>query len=211
MGIIKRNVLFAAVLLLLFHRPVLANTILSTTGTFAVDDAEQSFNFTLASAATVTMRTWSFGGGTNANGSVITTGGFAPVLSLFNASGSQPLLAFDTGGTAPLACGPRNIDPVTGFCLDAYLNDFLSAGSYILVLTQFDNTPNGPNLSDGFFEQGNGNFTGGPFFLNAGTGFQRTGDWAVDITTAPEPSTAALLIPILTLFVIAHAVRTRRV
>jgi hypothetical protein len=193
-----------------------ANVIVSTTGSFTHDDDQVSFNFSLLMPETVTMRTWSFGGGTNANGQLIAPGGFAPVLSLFNAAAPQSLLATDLGGTAPSNCGARNIDPVTGFCLDAYLNESLAAGSYFLYLTEFDNTPNGPTLANGCLEQGKGNFTGGPFFLNAGAGFQRTGDWAVDITTptgttVPEPSSAALAISVLSILTLLFSSRKRGV
>jgi hypothetical protein len=52
-------------------------------------------------------------------------------------------------------------------------------------------------LADGFVDQGSGNFTGGPFFLNAGPGFQRTSNWDLDVfgpaLLIPEPQPAALL------------------
>ncbi len=169
-------------------------------------------DFSLASTTDITLQTWSFGGGTNARGQVISAGGFALVISLFDSSGN--LLALDDGGVAPGACGPRKIDPATGFCLDAYFNGVLPAGVYTAVLTEWDNTPNGPTLGDGFVEQGNGNFTGGPFLLNAGQGFQRTGDWALDVpglaplTSVPEPS----LMPLLPFLfpILGFAVRCKR-
>jgi hypothetical protein len=114
------------------------------------------------------------------------------VISLFDSSGN--LLVFDDGGVAPSGCGLRNVDPATGFCLDAYINLVLQAGTYTAVLTEFDNTPNGPTLEDGFVEQGGGNFTGGPFLLNAGSGFQRTGNWDLDISSTPEPQPTELLV-----------------
>ena len=118
------------------------------------------------------------------------------MLSLFDSGGN--LLAFDDGGVAPAGCGPRQVDAATGFCLDAYISGLFSAGSYTAVLTEWDNTPNGPTFDDGFSEQGNGNFTGGPFLLNAGPGYQRTGNWALDLPGAPavvpEPSYGALLM-----------------
>lgn len=189
--------------------------IVSTTGTFTQDDNQVFFNFTLLTPDTITMQTFSFAGGTNVNGLVIPPGGFAPVLSLFSGTAPQNLLATDSGGTPPSGCGVRNIDPVTGFCLDAYLNLSLGVGSYILALTEFDNTPIGPTLADGFLQQGTGNFTGGPFFLNAGAGFQRNGNWAVDITNTappsavPEPSTVAQIVFGLSIFALASAWRKR--
>jgi hypothetical protein len=161
----------------------------------------------------ITLETWSFAGGVNAAGQTIPAGGFAPVLSLFDSSGN--LLSFDNGGVVPGACGPRGIDPVTGFCLDAYINGLFSAGDYTAVLTEWDNTPNGPTLGDGFVEQGNGNFTGGPFLLNAGTSFQRTGNWALDIpgdppTAAPEPASVLLTTVPLALLGLGAACRRGR-
>jgi len=167
---------------------------MSSTGTFTSDDDRQLFNFSLASSGNVTLQTFSFAGGINGNGTVIPAGGFAPVLTLFYAAGTQDFIAQDSGGIAPGACGSRNTDPATGFCLDAFLNLNLMAGDYLLVLTQYDNTANGPSYPDGFTHDGEGNFTGGPFILNAGTSYQRIGNWAVDITrptvaSVPEPST----------------------
>jgi hypothetical protein len=182
---------------------------ISYTGAFQADDDKFLTDFTLVSAMQITIRTWSFAGGTNAAGDVIAPGGFAPVLSLFDSAGN--LLLLDSGGVAPGGCGPRSIDAATGFCLDAYINAFLSAGAYTTVLTQWDNTPNGPTLADGFLEDGNGNFTGGPFLLNAGAGFQRTGNWALDvpgtaITGVPEPQYAAFLA---VLFLMILVIRSR--
>jgi hypothetical protein len=178
---------------------------LSYTGNFAQDDNQSVFDFTLASATPVTLRTWSFAGGTNANGMAISPGGFAPVLSLFDAGGEQDLLALDHDG-GPGSCGPRAVDIVSGFCWDAYLNLSLVAGSYILVLTEDDNTPNGPTLADGFLRDGQGNFTAGLFGGAPGSAFiladgsQRTNMWAVDLigvdsqASAPEPGTTAMLV-----------------
>jgi len=200
--------------LLLSSRIASSNILVSTAGSFTADDDVVSFNFSLGAPDVVTMQTWSFAGGTNIVGSLLPPGGFAPVLSLFDATGAQNLIAFDAGGVAPSGCGVRNIDPSTGFCLDAYLNLSLGIGSYIVTLTQFDNLPNGPALPNGFFEAGNGNFTGGPFFLNAGAGFQRNGNWAVDISTplvtvTPEPATAVLVFTVLAALALAHRIRRR--
>src|SRR5436309_2168188 len=94
---------------------------ISYTGNFVQDDDVVILSFDLASPQTVTLRTWSFAGGTNAGGGLVPAGGFAPVLSLFDASGAKDLLAVDRdGGAGP--CGARAADPASGFCWDAYLN-----------------------------------------------------------------------------------------
>ena len=51
------------------------------------DDAVQEVNFEVeGTAREVTLRTWSYAGGTNAQGQVIANGSFDPVVSLFNSS-----------------------------------------------------------------------------------------------------------------------------
>src|SRR5581483_9667957 len=87
-------------------------------------------------------------------------------------------------------------------------------GSYIVALTEFDNFSLG-NLSDGFAEAGNPNFTAASNFTTGGpcpagmfrdisgtAGRCRDGNWSVDfvnvasvapVTATPEPGTVALL------------------
>jgi len=126
------------------------------------------------------------------------------VASLFDSAGN--LLTFDAGG-ATGACGPRAIDPATELCLDGYRNGIDPAGDYMVALTEFD-APNGSTWADGFVEQGNRNFTGGPFLLNAGPGFERTGEWALDVA-APEPSFTALSGMLILIFTLV-ALRLQR-
>jgi hypothetical protein len=156
-----------------------AHAAITLNGTFAQDDDMFTTSFTLAAPSAIVVRTLSFA-----------NGGFAPVVSLFDSTGN--LVTFDDGGVAPGGCGARDTDAATGFCLDAYISGIFAADTYTVILTEWDNTPNGPTLADGFTEQGNGNFTGGPFLLNAGPGFQRTGNWTLKIpgtaATTPEPS-----------------------
>ena len=59
----------------------------SFTGSFATDDQVQLFHVYVVSPSDVLFRTWSFAGGTNAQGTVIPGGGFAPILSLFGRMG----------------------------------------------------------------------------------------------------------------------------
>ncbi|MBI3368480.1 MAG: DVUA0089 family protein, partial [Burkholderiales bacterium] len=60
---------------------------LSFTGNLAGDNAVQLFSFKLTSTTDVTLRTWSYAGGSNAAGSAIGAGGFDAVLALFSGSG----------------------------------------------------------------------------------------------------------------------------
>ncbi len=159
----------------------IASTI-SNSGTFLTDDQMFQLNFTLASASTVTIQSFGYGGGVNGLGTVIPQGGFATDVAIFSATGSKLLIDEDTtGGTAPGACSPRAINSTTGLCLDGFLSlPNLAAGNYIVTLTEQGNPANGPGFGDGFAQSGSGNFTGGPFTDPFGN--RMNGKWALDVT-----------------------------
>jgi hypothetical protein len=186
----------------IFSSHAFANTA-SFNGSFSQDDQHFLASFTLFAPGTVTLETWSYAGGDDPASGRTAAGGFAPVLSVFDASGNI-VGNFDDGGSPPSDCGPRGIDPVSGFCLDAYLQDSLSAGMYFVVLTEYDNTPAGATLADGFAEDGNGDFTGPNVvgvpgsFIDPG-GYQRTPNYDFSITGADEAS--AIPEPSMTLYV----------
>jgi PEP-CTERM motif len=186
----------------------------SFTGNFTQDDNVQLFNFSVGSASTVTFRTYSYAGGTNAAGQPIAQGGFDPILALFDASG-----AFidqnddDETGTVPA-------DVETGAAFDTFLQVLLNPGNYTVAVMEYDNFANGPNLSNGFARDGQGNFTIGfgcadnqPAFNDVTTdpGCGRDSHWAFDILNVaeatqvgggepgepgnvPEPSTWAMML-----------------
>jgi len=160
---------------------------INRSGTFTTDDERATIFYTVANQGPVTVSTTSFA-----------TGGFSPILSLFDSTGN--FLFLDSGYA-------NNTD--------ATLSWVSNAGAfYTIVLTEFDNfpvlLPTG-TLSDGFTEDGQGNFTEtlsgmtGPFHLP--TGEQLTGDWAISFTSpdpslqvsAPEPGTGLMLLPVLLL------------
>ena len=182
----------------------IVGTTASYTGTFANDADQREFFFTLGSAGSVTIRTFSYAGGTNGAGATIPAGGFDPTLTVYDASGTTLLVNQDGG------CGLVGKDPVTSSCWDAYISSMLPAGTYRVLLTQSSNLPAGPALSDSFiynpnnlfnasdlvngialppfgglsnFTQPPGNATGGfwDFFPN-----QRTASFALDIVGAPS-------------------------
>ncbi|HWF07000.1 MAG TPA: DVUA0089 family protein [Bryobacteraceae bacterium] len=148
-------------------------------GFFQTDDQVQLINFTLASDATVTFQTYGYGGGTNAAATVIPAGGFQSELSWFAADGTL-------FGSANSGCGAAGTGN-SGFCLDTFVRPFLSAGTYTLAVTQAGNDPVG-TLSDGFSEQGLGNFTasGSCTAFCGAFGDQDNGSWAVDILNVSE-------------------------
>jgi hypothetical protein len=148
----------------------------------------------------------------NAAGQMILPGGFDPILSVFDATGglvtSSLLVASNNDGAGV------DTDPATGNAFDSLLvlNALNPGGIYVLILSQNDNSANGPTYGDGFGRTGQGNFTAGAFgcpgtdpFCDASPA-QRNGQWAVDILgvetasditnagAVPEPGTTLLLV-----------------
>jgi PEP-CTERM motif-containing protein len=173
----------------------------SFTGSFVQDDNVQLFNFAVASSSTVTLRTWSYAGGTNAAGADIARGGFDPILALFDGAG----VFIDENDDGPSGTVATDL---SGAAFDTYLSVVLDAGAYTVSVTQYDNFATGPNLANGFDRAGDGNFTaafgcGAPQFcdLSGSSAYsQRDGHWAFDILNVntalvvPEPETYALLL-----------------
>ncbi len=189
----------------------------SFTGTFSSDTDLQYFTFTLANpTAGVTLRTWSYAGGTNAAGNTIPSGGFEPILNLYELDGTQMNPGISGPCTSPLtgnAVADLLPDPITGACADVYYPTSLSfpggvwsAGTYIVVLSTFAN-PGVGNLSDGFFAEAvlgltpPANFICGqvegsppsipldqPFCDEWDPFVQRTGNWALDILNVDSAS-----------------------
>lgn len=142
-----------------------------------------TFDFEVDSPSNVTLRTWSYAGGTNAAGQVISQGGFDPILALFNSSGAL-IGQNDDGG-----CGAVAADSMTGQCWDTFFNSSLAAGNYTVSVAVYPNFAFGPNLSDGF--SGAGSFDG------------RSSGWAFDLLNVgqadqvgavPEPTTWMLML-----------------
>lgn len=198
-------VLFLAVALAtaLLSRPAQAANI-TLQGTIPTDDAVQRFDFTVATAGSIDIRSYGYAGGTTSTGTVIPRGGFDTILTLFSASGVFLSENDDGAGAAT--------DPQTGQASDARITANLAAGNYILTLTQYDNFSIG-NLAAGFGETGHPNFTADPSFASGGScpgnmfrdisgtdGRCRNGNWALafnnvasvtPVAAVPEP--AALL------------------
>ncbi len=178
----------------------------SFTGTFEIDDDVQLFNFSVGEQSdNVILRTWSYAGGINAAGDAIPDGGLDPILALFDSSGLFIDQNDDGYGYVPF-------DQTTGLDWDTYLKVDLAPGDYTVAVMQYDNFAIGPYLSDGFMQDGMGNFTGewqevaGGSFIDD-SGDQRTNAWAFDILNvqeaamvdqpptneSPEPATMILL------------------
>lgn len=158
----------------------------SFTGNFTNANDVQLFNFVVGANSTVTLRTWSYAGGTNAAGANIARGGFDPILALFDAAGNIINQNDDGGGNVAA-------DSVTGARYDTYLSSVLGAGTYTVSVMAYSNFANGPNLSNGF--------SGGGSFTDA-TGNRRDTHWAFDVLNVnaavqggvPEPATWAMML-----------------
>lgn len=207
--------------------PVLAGLLFATsasaadfsfTGNFTEDNDVQFITFVLAEDATISLSTWSYGGGTNAAGTEILPGGFDPYLSLFDVSGALVLQTDDNLGA--------NADPLTGVAYDARLTTSLGAGTYFLALSQYSNFPVGTSYGEGFEFDGMPGALGGFCAVAYTCGDPtdtttiRTSAWAIDVrgvTTAstdgippvPEPGTYAMIAAGLGLLALAHRRRRR--
>ncbi|NIA53257.1 PEP-CTERM sorting domain-containing protein [Massilia sp. TW-1] len=172
-------------------------TDLSFTGNFNHDNDVQAFTFTVSSTSSVTLRSWSYAGGVNANGDTIARGGFDPILGLFDSTGNKLYEQDDAG------CGVVAGDAVTGRCFDVKYTTDLAAGTYTVTVQQYDNFAAGAHLSDGFDRDGVAyqNFRNG--FVDV-AGDKRDAHWAFDILNVdsavvvppadvPEPASLALL------------------
>ncbi|MGI4827398.1 MAG: DVUA0089 family protein [Janthinobacterium lividum] len=168
-----------------------------TTGTLAADNSVYSDSFSVASAGNYTFTTTS-----------AATGGFLPVLTLFNAATGLPV-DFSNSGLG-----------------DVSLSDPLASGSYILDVTEFPNEAVG-NLSDGFLFASDSTATGdacggslsGHSFINSITcsATPLSDNFTLDTTSASVSSTAVTPEPSTFLLMLAPAaglvkvVRRRRV
>ncbi|MGF1640653.1 MAG: DVUA0089 family protein [Rhodospirillales bacterium] len=169
----------------------------SFSGTFANDDDVRLFDLTVGDLSTVTLRTSSYAGGTQADGTVVAAGGFDPMIAVFDATGL--LLAQIDDGPA----GSVPVDPVSSGAFDALLTLQLAAGAYTVAVMQYDNAAKGPNLSDGFAQAGLPFFTA-KYLCAAGQfcdplGFNRSNAFALDVavekqTPIPLPGALPLLL-----------------
>lgn len=170
----------------------------SFAGNFTRDDDVQRFDFTVGALSTITLRSYSYAGGTQADDTIVSAGGFDPILALFDASTGALIEQQDDANSGVPA------DPVTGNEYDVNLDIELAAGNYFVTVMQYNNFANGPLFSDGFERDGEGNFTGPEFECSNGIfcdvgGNNRTSAWNFDIlnvdSASQEPNPPAVPLP----------------
>lgn len=184
---LKILIALAAAILGLSSAPAMAADF-SFVGTLPTANTPLLFNFSVGSSSTVTLRTYSYAGGTNAAGTVIARGGFDPILALFDSTGALINQNDDGGSLVPA-------DSVTGAHYDTYLQSLLAPGNYTVSVMAYSNFAVGPNLSNGFTNTGS--------FVDF-TGNQRDSHWAFDILNVgaatlvrgavPEPATWMMML-----------------
>jgi hypothetical protein len=182
----------------------------SFAGTFTDDDDVQLFNFTANGTSTARLISYSYAGGTQANGNTVLRGGFDPILALFDSTGLQVGQNDDSVSGTPGACGTGAVgtDAQTSRQWDTCLDLVLAAGNYTVSVAEYSNFALGPNLSNGFTFPNSPNHTGvactnGQFCDVSGVDpfNNRANYWAFDILNVeaatqqdvPEPTTLALL------------------
>jgi hypothetical protein len=152
-----------------------STTAFSFIGTLQTASEVLFFDFTVASASDVTLRSYSYAGGTNAQGQTIQSGGFDPILALFDAAGAL-IGQNDDGGSANVP-----VDPTTGVAFDVFFKRTLQAGTYKVAVSAFPNFALGPNLSNGF--EGSGSLGG------------RTSNFAFDVLGASSATGPGQMVP----------------
>jgi hypothetical protein len=210
------------VLLLVAVHPAAADTSTSYAGGLASSSDVYSlvFNVTGTASETVTIQTWSFGGGVNAAGNTIAAGGFDPFVAIFDGTGPTATIATDAMsnplGTSDalsnygsfMGCPPAQMANIGGpLCGDVTMSLLLGPGAYTLVLSDALNDANAV-FDNGTLGEGFTDFTGGAFqtcntnTVGATICVDDTYNFAFDLRTAsgsggttltPEPSSLVLL------------------
>ena len=139
--------------------PVIASgSSVSFTGTLATPESVFETTFSVPSSGTVAFQTWGFGGGTNAGGQVVPSGGFDPLIALFSGPVTTATIDVDGSGN-PLTDADNLLNPpwsYVGNCSPAgtvairldndcgadFMQVVLAAGTYTLPLTDANYIPN---------------------------------------------------------------------
>jgi hypothetical protein len=185
-----------------------ADVVFSETGALSSPEDTFVMAINLATAGDVMLQTYGFGGGTNAAGTVILSGGFDPFVGLFSGTGSAAVfingnsdgLTNYTPGCPP--AGTVTIGSIPGQCGDVNLQfTGLAAGTYTVLLSDGEYIPNAVFETTGFLGDGFTDLTGAVFqtCVDQNDCNTDTANWALDITapsgsvpSVPEPGAFGL-------------------
>jgi hypothetical protein len=169
-----------------------AAPIATFSGIFESADELGTGTFTLAGTSQVWIQTWSYGGGTAADGAVVAGGNFDPMITLFAGdvtgpnAGSALMVDWNDDGVCPPGnSGARGcLDSTLGYFTAGQAALILSAGQYSVVVSMFPNMFKGSR--GGTFDQG---FSGGAVFDE-----EEGRAWFVEVqgVAIPEPGTMLL-------------------
>lgn len=202
------------------------------TGAFALDNDRQAFTFTVANDGDVVqIRNWGYGGGSfaadaingGAGGTVsIGSANFDGRLSLFDSTGAYVTANENTGflldllNPLPVVYKNGSVDETYFAFYDPELRLALDAGTYTLILSQYENSATG-GVTDSFDYDGNPTYTtteaafsnqcAAGYFCDqiaydTGVGYNRDGAYAVEImgvedaarvSAVPAPAALPLL------------------
>jgi len=186
----------------------------SFTGTLTSPESTFETTITLTGTSNVELQTFGFGGGTNAQGTVIAPGGTDPFLAIFVGTGDGATILMDGSGNAfgtsldlsnyasfagcPPAGSVNFVGPTCGDITMALTA--LAAGTYTIVLSDGEYIANAV-FDNGTLGEGFTDLTGGGFcnLVNGSANCPNTaGAFALDIATpapmtTPEPSMLSLL------------------
>lgn len=166
---------------------------LSFTGEFDTDNTRFYTSFDVTTSSIVELTSFGYAGGTNGNGDLISDGGFDSQLFLFSSDGT--FIEQDDDDSSVVSASSGN-------SWDAYISRYLSVGSYVAVLTQFDS-----DYLSGDLYTGSWTPAGVTNFMDVSDS-QRTNEYAFDIsgdyisnvvggdndpTAVSEPGSLALL------------------
>jgi hypothetical protein len=208
----------------------------SSTGTLANPTTDAELTIVLPIPDTVNIQTWGFGGGTNANGVVISAGGFDPLIALFSGPDVPAAFIATDGSGDPLADSDTLFNPPFSFvgncppaatvvigpsnvCGDVFMQVSLAAGTYTLLVSDANYVPNAV-YDNGTLSEGFNDLTGGGPFQTCTTDpgtpcIFPNGNYAVDVVSAvsnaaPEPGTVALFGAGLAVLIVSKHLRNRR-
>jgi len=185
---------------------------ITETGTFGSDNQVYQYLLNLTTAQTINIYTTSYAGGMNLDKTVSGAGGFVPALTVFSVATGQVVDCAATGSTCngtQMSTGLIKADPTTKLTNDVFLQENLTAGAYLIDLTEFPNVATGDLASNPeFLFSSSPTATGDVCGVAGGTFLetdmapctQRNGNFALNIGTVPEPATFWLALPFLAFF-----------